>query len=133
MYLRAIHADNRIAGHDRLQAYAAQTFQSIDHASNVLTLLATLQAFENQLALCLGPPFSFALLRFLIHSSALTVFRGGGFPDPLRDRMVDNMKVLDGSIGKNNAVVRVPVCFLDGRTISVLSLAGQYSRTAKCC
>src|SRR6185369_7915757 len=31
----------------------------------------------------------------------------------VQDRMVDNMKVLDGSIGKNNAVVCVIVCFLD--------------------
>src|SRR6476619_4077716 len=31
----------------------------------------------------------------------------------VQDWMVDNMKVLDGSIGKNNAVVRVPVCFLN--------------------
>src|SRR3984893_8129862 len=31
----------------------------------------------------------------------------------VQDRMPDSMEVLDGSIGKNNAVVCVIVCFLD--------------------
>ena len=31
----------------------------------------------------------------------------------VQDRMSDSMEVLDGSAGKNNAVVRLVVCFLD--------------------
>src|SRR5882762_8507211 len=31
----------------------------------------------------------------------------------VQDRMPDSMEVLDGSIGKNNAIVRLIVCFLD--------------------
>src|ERR1700741_1612063 len=31
----------------------------------------------------------------------------------VQDRMPGSMEVLDGSIGKNNAIVRVIVCFLD--------------------
>src|SRR4029077_6459814 len=31
----------------------------------------------------------------------------------VQDRMVDTMEVLDASIGKNNSVVHVPVCFLN--------------------
>src|ERR1700720_4913628 len=31
----------------------------------------------------------------------------------VQDRMPDGMEVLDGSIGKNNAIVRFIVCFLD--------------------
>src|SRR5271155_4033680 len=67
---------------------------------------------QNLTELCfLLPDFIFRLLALGdIHSGPDKFYELARL---VQDRMPDSMDVLDGSVGKNNAVVRFIICFLD--------------------